>query len=69
MIENVMDKMGGVAVFGVISISIFFVFFTGMLFWAVRLKKAYLKSMCELPLDGELRNQPADPGQRENRHE
>ena len=53
MIENVMDKMGGVGVFGVISICIFFAFFTGMLIWLVRLKKSYLESMCELPLDRE----------------
>ena len=52
MIENVMNKMGGVGVFGLISICIFFAFFVGMLLWTVRLKKPYLKAMRELPLDG-----------------
>ncbi|HSU57245.1 MAG TPA: CcoQ/FixQ family Cbb3-type cytochrome c oxidase assembly chaperone [Candidatus Dormibacteraeota bacterium] len=51
MIENVMRNMGGVAVFGIISITLFFAFFTGMFFWAIRLKKPYLTSMQELPLD------------------
>jgi hypothetical protein len=54
MIENVLHKMGGVGMFGIISICIFFAFFTGMLVWAVCLKKAYLNSMRELPLDSEL---------------
>ena len=53
MIENVMNKMGGVGVFGLISICIFFAFFVGMLLWTVRLKKPYLNSMRELPLDSE----------------
>lgn len=51
MIENVMHHIGGVGVFGVISISIFFAFFTGMLLWAGLLKKPYLKSMQSLPLE------------------
>jgi len=59
MIENVMDKMGGVGVFGVISICLFFAFFVGMLLWAFRLKQPYLNSMRELPLDGEP---PPKPG-------
>jgi hypothetical protein len=50
MLENVLHKMG-LEVFGVISISMFFAFFTGVLVWAFRLKKNYLTSMCELPLD------------------
>ena len=45
MIENVMNKMGGVGVFGLISICLFFVFFIGMLVWTFCLKKPYLKSM------------------------
>ncbi len=51
MLENVMHEMGGTSLFGIISICIFVLFFTGMLIWAATLKKSYLKSMCELPLD------------------
>jgi hypothetical protein len=53
MIENVLHKMGGVGMFGIISICLFFAFFTGMLLWAACLKKPYLSSMRELPLDSE----------------
>lgn len=67
MIENVMNKLGGVSAFGVISICIFFAFFTGMLLWSVFLKKSYLDSMCELPLDreretGQKSEQPFNAG-------
>ena len=58
MIENVMNTMGGVGVFGLISICLFFAFFIGMLVWTFCLKKPYLKSMRELPLDGEPAPEP-----------
>jgi len=51
MIENVLRGIGGVGVFGVLSICLFFGFFTGMLIYAVLLKKSHLNSMRELPLE------------------
>ena len=51
MIQNVVEKIGGVAVIGMISICVFFVVFTGMIFWALRLKKQFLNSMSSLALD------------------
>jgi len=56
MIENVMHQIGGVAVFGVISVALFFFFFAGVLIWAARLKTPYLDSMQELPLSDETTN-------------
>jgi len=50
MIKNVIETLGGIDVYGVISVCFFFAFFTGMLFWAFRLKKDYLNAMRELPL-------------------
>jgi hypothetical protein len=52
MIKNVLEHIGGVGLYGIISISLFFAFFLGMLVWALCLKKNYLNSMRELPLDG-----------------
>ena len=71
MLENVMHSLGGVETFGIISICMFFAFFTGMLFWAARLKQPYLKSMRELPLDGEVPSSAAlaATSNPENRHE
>jgi hypothetical protein len=51
MIENVVRSVGGIAMFGIVSISLFFGFFIGMAIWASRLKKNYLNSMEGLPLE------------------
>lgn len=50
MIQNVLHTIGGVGIYGVVSISIFFIVFTGMLVWAFSLKKNALTSMGEVPL-------------------
>jgi hypothetical protein len=52
MIQNVLRSIGGVGIYGIISICLFFAFFIGMLIWAACLKKPYLNSMRQLPLDG-----------------
>jgi hypothetical protein len=53
MIQNVLSNIGGVGIYGVISVSLFFVVFTGMLIWAFGLKKPFLNSMGRLPLEDE----------------
>ena len=52
MEEKIIGSMDGVGIYGVISICIFFAFFTGMLLWAFTKKKTYLDKMGSLPLDG-----------------
>jgi hypothetical protein len=51
MIKNVLSDIGGVELYGIISICLFFVVFIGAVLWAVALKKPFLKSMSQLPLD------------------
>jgi len=51
MIKNVISDIGGVEVYGIISICLFFVVFTSAMLWAASLKKPFLKSMSQLPLD------------------
>lgn len=60
MEEKVISSIGGVGVYGLISICIFFAFFTGMLIWAVCLKKSHIEKMCGLPLD-EGSERPENP--------
>ena len=60
MIEHVLHHLNGIEVFGIISVCLFFAFFTAMLLWASRLKKTYLNSMQELPLDGGEKNSNQD---------
>ncbi len=52
MIEHVVSRIGGVGVYGVISICLFFAVFAGVLVWTLCLKKPYLDAMRELPLEG-----------------
>ena len=52
MIQNVLSRIGGVGMYGVISICLFFAFFIGVLVWTLSLKKPYLNAMRELPLEG-----------------
>ncbi len=54
MIKNVLTDIGGVGIYGVISISLFFAVFIGALLLTVRMKKAFADKMSSLPLeDGE----------------
>jgi hypothetical protein len=41
------------SLYGVISICLFVAVFVGVLVWTIRLKKSYVNSMRELPLEGE----------------
>jgi hypothetical protein len=43
--------MDGISLYGIVSICIFFGFFTGMLIWTFALKKTYLNHMSEVPLN------------------
>ena len=72
MIQNVLQNIGGVGIYGIISICLFFAVFIGILIWAMRLKKPYLKSMSDLPLDRDEtapETQPQPPSNLESRHE
>jgi hypothetical protein len=54
MIKNVLSDIGGVGLYGVISICLFFAVFTGMVIWAFSLKKTFAQKMSASPLqDGE----------------
>ncbi|MBI3850266.1 MAG: CcoQ/FixQ family Cbb3-type cytochrome c oxidase assembly chaperone [Verrucomicrobia bacterium] len=59
MIKQVLEHIGGVGAYGVLSISIFFAFFIGVLVWAARMKKSHLNTMSQLPLeDSAPQNKP-----------
>ena len=51
MIQNVLRDIGGIGLYGVISVCLFFLVFTGMLIRACRLKKSHVDTMSVLPLN------------------
>ena len=53
MIQNVLREMGGVGIYGVISVCLFFFVFSVAIVWALAQKKPFLTSMSSLPLSDE----------------
>ena len=53
MIQNVIREMGGIAVFGVISVCLFFVVFSTATLWACCQRKSLCDRMRLLPLDND----------------
>ena len=57
MIKNVISDIGGIGLYGIVSICLFFAVFIGMLIWAFRMKKSFAQKMSASPLDdGELKS-------------
>lgn len=71
MIRDALSNLGGVGIYGVISIGLFFAVFLGLLIWAFRLKKPWLKAMGRLPLeaDDDPPDEPAHPSIPPYRHD
>lgn len=59
MIKNVLSDIGGIGLYGIVSIGLFFAVFIGMLIRALRMKKSFAQKMSACPLhDGEKPSQP-----------
>jgi cbb3-type cytochrome oxidase subunit 3 len=65
MIQNVLQHLGGVANYGIVSLCLFFAVFSGVLVWAFRLKRADLDSAAALP----LKDDQPEPANEENRYD
>lgn len=53
MIKNVLQNIGGIGIYGVISICLFFAVFILAVVWAFRLNRSFTREMSLLPLDDE----------------
>lgn len=51
MIKNVLTDIGGIGIYGVVSICLFFTVFTGSLVLSLRMKKNVADRISALPLD------------------
>lgn len=52
-VKEHMQTIDGVATYPMISLLIFFVFFTLLFWWVITASKAHIKEMGELPLDND----------------
>lgn len=50
---NYLEKVSGVDIMGLLSLTIFFVFFVGMLTWVFRTKKQDFDDVSRIPLDNQ----------------
>ena len=67
MIKNVLTDIGGVGLYGIVSVLLFFLVFTGAVVFALLKKKPFLNYMGALPLnDGSETNSLK---QEDSRHE
>jgi hypothetical protein len=48
---NYLEKVSGVDVYGLIYLTIFFLFFSGMLIWVCKAKKKDFRNISHIPLD------------------
>ncbi len=51
MFKHYFELIEGIAIWPIISLTIFFVFFICVTLWAFSVRKDYIKEMEELPLD------------------
>jgi len=57
-VKTHMESIDGIATYPMISLLIFFVFFTLLFWWVFTASKAYIKEVSELPLEKD--NQPKE---------
>jgi amino acid permease len=61
MYKEILQSIDGIAIYPIISFLIFFFFFLGLIAYVIVVKKDYIQSMKEMPLQNENRfAQPLD---------
>ena len=48
---NYLQSIAGVGIFPMISLIMFFIFFTVLVIWAIKVDKTYISDMKNIPLD------------------
>lgn len=53
MFKHYFELIEGVAIYPIISLTLFFLVFTSMLVWASRISKKYVENMSQMPLESD----------------
>ena len=56
-VKGHLENIDGVEIYPIISLLIFFIFFVGLTYWVITMKKSDIKEISNLPLDKEKNNQ------------
>lgn len=51
MYKSVLENISGVDIYPIVSLVIFFLFFTGVIIWVFKADKSYINKMGRLPLE------------------
>ena len=51
MFKHYFETIDNVEIFPIISLSIFFIFFVGLIWWVIRADKSYINKMKSLPME------------------
>lgn len=65
-VKGPLESIEGVSIFPIISLLIFFIFFTALFWWVFTAKKDYIKKVSDIPLDLEDENS-LEINQKQNR--
>jgi hypothetical protein len=61
MIRETMRELGGIGIYGIVSMVLFVAIFLGALVWSLVLKKPHLTHMSHLPLEPDDRPSEGEP--------
>lgn len=66
MIKGHMESIDNVAIYPIISLLIFFLFFVGLFWWVYTYKKDQIKAFKNIPLEDDATNNQNQPSQNNN---
>lgn len=52
-IKHHLDTIAGIEIYPLISLCIFFLFFIGLIYYVIKMKKNYIKAMESMPLEND----------------
>ena len=56
MFGDIISSILGITIFPIVITVVFLMIFIGIIIWAIRADKSYIKKMSELPLDSTMKN-------------
>jgi len=56
-IKGNLENIDSVEIYPIISLLIFFIFFVGLFFWVITMKKSHVEEVSNIPLENDQNNQ------------
>lgn len=68
MIRNYLESIDGIAVYPMISLIVFVLFFIAIIFWLIKVDKNYINKMKQLPFEEKEMNENKISGEMHEKH-